>query len=232
MKEGASKFTGVFFNKKSNKWQAQINLDGKQRRIGYYDDENEAAVDYARAVFKYKGGAEGQDHRKSFVINLNGVPPRPAILKSSSCAAAAVGDNSAAMKKANNKPSKSSTSPATTSVEKDIQQMKRRKKTLCSHPSCNKRAQHPSTLCWRHDAKDVDAASMDAIREGCYWDYALITVGWCSYADGEDASTRSTWKDGEECVGCIRMTRPIAMILKRKRVETMGSYTCVVSGDV
>ena len=33
-------------------------LDGKQRLIGYYDDEEEAAVDYARAVFLYKGGAK------------------------------------------------------------------------------------------------------------------------------------------------------------------------------
>ena len=34
---------------------------------------------YARALFKYKGGAEGQDDRKSFVIDLNGVPPQPPI---------------------------------------------------------------------------------------------------------------------------------------------------------
>ena len=44
VKEGASKYTGVCFNKKSNKWQAQINLDGKTRLIGYYDDEEDAAV--------------------------------------------------------------------------------------------------------------------------------------------------------------------------------------------
>ena len=29
-------------------------------------------------------------------------------------------------------------------------------------------------------------ALMDAIREGFYWDYVLITVGWCNYADGKD----------------------------------------------
>ena len=38
----------------SNKGQAQVNFDGKQRTIGYYDNEDEAAVDYARAVFKQK----------------------------------------------------------------------------------------------------------------------------------------------------------------------------------
>ena len=70
-------------------------------------------------------------------------------------AAAAAGDNSAAIKKANNEQSKSSKSSAATSDQKDIQLQKRRKKTLCSHPSCNKRAQYPTTLCWRHGAKDV-----------------------------------------------------------------------------
>ncbi|KAL7452081.1 hypothetical protein ACHAWC_003822 [Mediolabrus comicus] len=82
VKEGASKYTGVCFNKKSNKWQAQINLDGKSRLIGYYDDENEAAVDFARAVFKYKGAVKRQS-RKSFVIDLSGIASQPPILKSS-----------------------------------------------------------------------------------------------------------------------------------------------------
>jgi hypothetical protein len=75
-------------------------------------------------------------------------------------------------------------------------------------------------------------ALMDAIREGFYWDYVPIMVGWCNCADGEDASTRSTWNDGVECVGCIMMSRPIAIILKRKTVEAMGTYACVLSKDV
>ena len=53
VKEGASKYKGVSYNKQSNKWHATITVKGKQRHIGYYDDEEEAAVDYARAVFKY-----------------------------------------------------------------------------------------------------------------------------------------------------------------------------------
>jgi CTP:phosphocholine cytidylyltransferase-like protein len=72
VKEGASKYVGVYFNKMKNKWVAQLRIEGKQRRVGYYDEEEEAAVDYARALFKYrvnreyyallkpKGGAEGQ----------------------------------------------------------------------------------------------------------------------------------------------------------------------------
>ena len=49
---GTSKYTGVNFHKRSNKWLAIIHLDGKQQFIGSYDNEEEAAVDYARAVFK------------------------------------------------------------------------------------------------------------------------------------------------------------------------------------
>ncbi len=82
VKEGAPKYTGVFFHKKFNKWQAKIMINGKQQSIGYYDDEEDAAVDYARAVFKYKGGARGQDHRDSSVIDLSDVPPQPPIPKS------------------------------------------------------------------------------------------------------------------------------------------------------
>ena len=35
VKEGASKYTGVCFIKQSNRWRAQIVLDGKQQTIGY-----------------------------------------------------------------------------------------------------------------------------------------------------------------------------------------------------
>ena len=51
-----------------NKWQATITVKGKQRFIGYYDDEEEAAVDYARAVFKYKGGVTRQSRKSVQLI--------------------------------------------------------------------------------------------------------------------------------------------------------------------
>ncbi len=51
MKDGASKYTGVSFHKQMNKWQAQIMIVAKKHRIGYYDNEEEAAMDYARALF-------------------------------------------------------------------------------------------------------------------------------------------------------------------------------------
>ena len=49
-KNGSSKYEGVYFNKANNKWNAQITIDGKQHYIGAYDNEEEAAVDYARAA--------------------------------------------------------------------------------------------------------------------------------------------------------------------------------------
>eukprot|EP00984_Skeletonema_dohrnii_P017927 scaffold8260_cov112-Skeletonema_dohrnii-CCMP3373.AAC.8 len=84
IKEGASKYTGVCFNKQTNKWQAQIKIEGKQRAIGYYDNEEEAATDYARAVFKYKNRASLGKAREqnSFIIDLTDVPPQPPIPKS------------------------------------------------------------------------------------------------------------------------------------------------------
>ncbi|KAK1742626.1 hypothetical protein QTG54_006223, partial [Skeletonema marinoi] len=79
IKEGASKYTGVSFHKRSNKWQAQIEIEGKTRRIGVYEDEEEAAVDYARAIFKYKGA-----HQQSLLDDLKDVPIQSPIPKSAS----------------------------------------------------------------------------------------------------------------------------------------------------
>ena len=57
IKEGSSKYAGVTYSG-GNKWRAQITIDGKQRHIGCYENEEEAAIDYARAVFKYKRAKE------------------------------------------------------------------------------------------------------------------------------------------------------------------------------
>eukprot|EP00985_Skeletonema_marinoi_P017052 scaffold9269_cov149-Skeletonema_marinoi.AAC.2 len=84
IKEGASKYKGVHFNKQKNKWQAKLGIEGKNRHIGYYDNEEEAATDYARAVFKYKNQAAlGKAREDSFIIDLSDVPPQPPIPKSS-----------------------------------------------------------------------------------------------------------------------------------------------------
>ena len=79
IKQGASKYTGVHFDKRANKWCAQINIEGKPRRIGSYENDEEAAVDYARALHKYRRDLKRQP-RQNFV-DLNDVPPQPLILK-------------------------------------------------------------------------------------------------------------------------------------------------------
>ena len=55
MKEGASKYAGVHFCPRRTKWRTTICISGKNRHIGYYENDEEAAADYARAVFKYRG---------------------------------------------------------------------------------------------------------------------------------------------------------------------------------
>jgi hypothetical protein len=42
-------------HKNPHRWEERIKIEGKTHFIGYYKSEEEAAVDYARAVFKYKG---------------------------------------------------------------------------------------------------------------------------------------------------------------------------------
>jgi hypothetical protein len=54
IKRGASNYIGVSYDKLMNKWRAQIRIHGKSRVIGFYDDEERAAVDYARALFKFE----------------------------------------------------------------------------------------------------------------------------------------------------------------------------------
>mmetsp|Transcript_10627 Transcript_10627/g.18107 ORF Transcript_10627/g.18107 Transcript_10627/m.18107 type:complete len:105 (-) Transcript_10627:261-575(-) len=60
----SSKYEGVNLNKSTKKWMAKIEINGRQHYIGTYDSEEEAAVDYARAVFKYSGDCRRQDTSK------------------------------------------------------------------------------------------------------------------------------------------------------------------------
>ena len=85
----SSKYLGVCWVKSGNKWKAEIRIDGKQRQVGSYDNEEDAAIDYARAVFKYNGGSDGierleaKQSRKASQekIDLTGVPNQQPILK-------------------------------------------------------------------------------------------------------------------------------------------------------
>jgi hypothetical protein len=46
----ASKYRGVSWNKRSNKWQAEIRFDGKKHYLGRFEDEQEAARAYSSAA--------------------------------------------------------------------------------------------------------------------------------------------------------------------------------------
>ena len=49
-RKGISKYTGVTFNKKSNKWRSQIWIDGKNKTLGSFDDELEAYRAYQKEL--------------------------------------------------------------------------------------------------------------------------------------------------------------------------------------
>jgi hypothetical protein len=86
VKQGASKYAGVTFHKARNKWQSQILIEGEKCYIGYYESEVAAAIDYARAVFKYKGqeaiDKAREQNSSGLAVDLSDVPPQPPIPKS------------------------------------------------------------------------------------------------------------------------------------------------------
>lgn len=48
--DGSSKYTGVSWHKNSNKWKAQINIDGKHVHLGYFITEKEASEAYQKRL--------------------------------------------------------------------------------------------------------------------------------------------------------------------------------------
>jgi hypothetical protein len=54
-REGTSRYCGVSWCKRLEKWKVQITLDYKQRHLGYFHDEEEAARAYDAAAIELHG---------------------------------------------------------------------------------------------------------------------------------------------------------------------------------
>jgi len=51
-KKGTSKYTGVSWDKKANKWKSEIRINRKKKWLGYYKKEKEAAQAYQNELKK------------------------------------------------------------------------------------------------------------------------------------------------------------------------------------
>ena len=65
-KGSSSKYKGVCWDKKLNKWQAQIKINNKQKYLGSFKLEKDAAIIYNNAAIKYFG-----EYANLNEINLN-----------------------------------------------------------------------------------------------------------------------------------------------------------------
>lgn len=55
MKNGTSKFKGVHWYKATEKWQSQVQINGKKTHIGFFDSEVEAAKAYNEKAKEFHG---------------------------------------------------------------------------------------------------------------------------------------------------------------------------------
>lgn len=83
VKAGSSKYTGVYRDKSIGKWKAQIMVHGRVRSIGYYDNEEDAAGDYAKAAFKYKVLSTRSVDDTYGGLDLSNIPEQPLITNNS-----------------------------------------------------------------------------------------------------------------------------------------------------
>ena len=56
--KSSSKYTGVYWFKKSNKWMAGIRINGKQKYLGLFKDEIEASNAYQTALKDHKNDVD------------------------------------------------------------------------------------------------------------------------------------------------------------------------------
>ena len=53
--DGSSVYKGVCYCNKSKKWKSRIRVDGKEKHLGYFTDEREAAKAYDTAAIEHYG---------------------------------------------------------------------------------------------------------------------------------------------------------------------------------
>ena len=54
-KNNTSGVTGIYWNKKANKWHVQIMLNGKSKHVGYFNSLEDAKTAREYAVSQYRG---------------------------------------------------------------------------------------------------------------------------------------------------------------------------------
>lgn len=73
----SSQYTGIYFDTNTRKWHAQMMINGVVRNLGYFEEEVDAAVVYAKAAHKYKPKkSEGEIYAG---LNLTNVPEQPLV---------------------------------------------------------------------------------------------------------------------------------------------------------
>jgi hypothetical protein len=72
-KNGTSKYTGVSWSKLSNKWKAEIAINGKVKNLGYFIDEYVAHLEYEKALKMYHEGDLSFMKTKEFSSKYKGV---------------------------------------------------------------------------------------------------------------------------------------------------------------
>jgi len=55
MGQGTSRYKGVIWSKRNNKWEAVISVNGRRKHLGYFIDEKKAARAYDKAAKELRG---------------------------------------------------------------------------------------------------------------------------------------------------------------------------------
>ena len=71
--KSTSKYTGVHLNKASGKWCSQISVNGRTKRLGFFDTEEEASEYYQNALIAIEKGFEIVVKKCNFSSKYKGV---------------------------------------------------------------------------------------------------------------------------------------------------------------